>query len=115
MNYIQPVRRIALAALAAFVFAPAAHAAGPCGVTATPVRGSAPLTVTFTAACTSTNYAWSFGDGEAGAGQTVQHVYRRRRLAYDAHHGSRHGRGTVGHRDLRLAGRALLTRAMRSG
>ena len=75
MNYIQLVRRLAFAALFAFVFAPAAHAAGPCGVTAKAVRGSAPLTVTLAAACTSTNYAWSFGDGEEGIGQSVQHVY----------------------------------------
>jgi PKD repeat protein len=75
VNYIQAVRRIAFAALGAFVFAPAAHAAGPCGVTTTPVRGSAPLTVTFTAACSSAGYAWSFGDGEEGVGQSVQHVY----------------------------------------
>ncbi len=70
------MRRIGLAALAALVFAPASHAAGgPCGVTATPVRGAAPLTVTFTAACASANYQWSFGDGEEGIGQSVQHVY----------------------------------------
>jgi L,D-transpeptidase-like protein/putative peptidoglycan binding protein/PKD domain-containing protein len=69
------VRRIGLASLAALVFAPVSHAAGPCGVTATPVRGSAPLTVTFTAACTSTAYTWSFGDGQSGAGQSVQHAY----------------------------------------
>jgi N-acetylmuramoyl-L-alanine amidase len=69
------VRRVALAGLVALILAPAAHAAGPCGVTATAVRGSAPLTVTFTAACTSPGYAWSFGDGAAGAGQSVQHVY----------------------------------------
>ncbi len=70
------MRRIALAALAALVFAPASHAAGPCGVTATPVRGAAPLTVTFTAGCTSSGYAWTFGDGATAVGQSVQHVYR---------------------------------------
>ena len=37
--------------------------------------GSAPLTVTFTATCTSATYAWSFGDGEEGLGASVQHVY----------------------------------------
>jgi N-acetylmuramoyl-L-alanine amidase len=56
-------------------FAPGAHAAGPCGVKTTPVRGSAPLTVTLTAACTSATYSWTFGDGMSGAGQTVQHTY----------------------------------------
>lgn len=70
------MRRIALAALAALVFAPASHAAGPCGVTTTAARGAAPLAVTFTAACSSANYAWSFGDGTVAAGQSVQHVYR---------------------------------------
>jgi hypothetical protein len=69
------VRRIGLAALAALVFAPVSHAAGPCGVTATTARGAAPLTVTFTAVCASANYAWSFGDGAAAVGQSVQHVY----------------------------------------
>jgi Putative peptidoglycan binding domain/L,D-transpeptidase catalytic domain/PKD domain len=69
------LRRVLPVALALLVFAPAAHAAEPCGVTATPVVGSAPLTVTFTATCASASYAWSFGDGEEGIGQTVQHVY----------------------------------------
>ncbi len=70
------MRRIAFAALAALVFAPASHAAGPCGVTATPVRGVAPLTVTFTAGCASSGYTWTFGDDTTGVGQSVQHVYR---------------------------------------
>ena len=70
------MRRIALAALAALVFAPASHAAGPCGVTAAPVRGAAPLAVTFTAGCASSGYTWTFGDGAVGVGRTVQHVYR---------------------------------------
>ena len=69
------MRRVALVALFVLVFAPSAHAA--------PVRrhgdaacvGSAPLTVTFTATCTSATYAWSFGDGEEGLGASVQHVY----------------------------------------
>lgn len=70
------MRRIALAALAALVFAPASYAAGPCGVTAAPVRGAAPLTVTFTAGCPSSGYTWTFGDGAVGVGRSVQHVYR---------------------------------------
>src|SRR3954464_8348485 len=69
------MRRAVVAALAFFAFAPGAHAADPCGVTATPVVGSAPLTVTFTAGCASSGYAWSFGDGEEGLGQSVQHIY----------------------------------------
>jgi hypothetical protein len=69
------MRRVFVVAFAILAFAPNAHAAGPCGITATPVVGSAPLTVTLTATCTSTNYAWSFGDNEEGLGQSVQHVY----------------------------------------
>jgi N-acetylmuramoyl-L-alanine amidase len=69
------MRSAVLVAFAVLAFAPRAHAAGPCGVTATPLVGSAPLTVTFTATCPAANYAWSFGDGEEGVGQSVQHVY----------------------------------------
>ena len=68
------MRRVALVALFVLALAPSAHAA-PCGVTSTRVVGSAPLTVTFTATCTSATYAWSFGDGEEGLGASVQHVY----------------------------------------
>jgi hypothetical protein len=68
------VRRVALVALLVLAFAPSARAA-TCGVTSTPVVGAAPLTVTFTATCTSATYAWSFGDGGEAAGASVQHVY----------------------------------------
>jgi len=37
--------------------------------------GRAPLTVQFTASCTSTAYTWDFGDGVRATGQTVQHVF----------------------------------------
>jgi N-acetylmuramoyl-L-alanine amidase len=67
------MRRAALVALAFLAFAPAAHAG--CGVTATPVVGAAPLTVTFTATCTAASYAWDFGDNAQASGQSVQHVY----------------------------------------
>ena len=53
--------------------APAATAA--CGETATPLQGSAPLTVTFTATCSASAYTWNFGDGQQAQGQSVQHVY----------------------------------------
>jgi N-acetylmuramoyl-L-alanine amidase len=69
------VRRVAFVALLVLAVAPSAHAAS-CGVTSSPVVGSAPLTVTFTATCASATYAWSFGDGEEGLGASVQHVYR---------------------------------------
>ena len=61
------------ASAAAFWLSPAARAA--CGATATPFHGSAPLTVTFTATCTSSAYTWQFGDGQQAQGQSVQHVY----------------------------------------
>jgi L,D-transpeptidase catalytic domain/Putative peptidoglycan binding domain/PKD domain len=69
------MRRAALVALLFFAFAPAAHAG--CGVTSTALTGAAPLVVTFTAACATSTYAWSFGDGDQGVGQTVQHVYAK--------------------------------------
>lgn len=67
------MRRAALVAFAALAAPSAAHAA--CGVSTTRVTGAAPLTVTLTAACASTQYQWSFGDGQEADGQTVQHVY----------------------------------------
>jgi hypothetical protein len=67
------VRRIVLAGIAALAFAPAAHAG--CGVATTTLTGKAPLTVTLTAQCASSSYAWNLGDGTSASGQTVQHVY----------------------------------------
>jgi hypothetical protein len=70
------VRRLAVVTgLVALVLAPGAHAAGACGVTTTPVRGSAPFAVTFTATCSAGSYTWSFGDGAQATGQSVQHVF----------------------------------------
>jgi hypothetical protein len=60
-------------AVAAFAFAPAAHAA--CGMTTNVLSGEAPLTVTYTAQCASSAYTWDFGDGATATGQTVQHTY----------------------------------------
>ena len=68
------MRRVALVALIVLAFAPSAHAA-PCGITSTRVAGASPLTVTFTATCASSTYAWSFGDGAQGTGASVRHVY----------------------------------------
>jgi hypothetical protein len=67
------VRRIVLVGVAALAFAPAAHAG--CGITTTLLTGKAPLTVTLTAQCVSTAYAWDLGDGTTATGQAVQHVY----------------------------------------
>jgi hypothetical protein len=67
------VRRLALVALVFLVFAPVAQAG--CGLTSSPVVGSAPLTVTFTATCESATYTWDFGDGSQAAGRTVTHVF----------------------------------------
>jgi N-acetylmuramoyl-L-alanine amidase len=73
------VRRSLLIAFALLVagtaslLTPAARAA--CGVTATPLQGSAPLTVTFTATCASSAYTWNFGDGQQALAQSVQHAY----------------------------------------
>ena len=46
-----------------------------CAFTASPLRGAAPLVVTFTATCASAAYTWSFGDGQQAQGATVQHAY----------------------------------------
>ena len=67
------MRRVALVAFVVLALPSIAHAG--CGVSTTRISGRAPLTVAFTADCASTTYQWSFGDGTAGTGQSVQHVY----------------------------------------
>jgi PKD repeat protein len=49
-------------------------------VTATPVSGTAPLTVTFDGSASTgpnalVSWAWSFGDGSVGSGTVTTHVY----------------------------------------
>ena len=71
------MRRLALVAVVALVLVPAASPAqrDACSVTATPVRGAAPLHVTFTTTCISSSYTWSFGDGQQAQGASVAHDY----------------------------------------
>jgi hypothetical protein len=64
----------AFLAAAFLAFAPGARA-DTCGVTSTPVVGSSPLAVTFTASCASASYAWDFGDGGQAEGTSVRHVF----------------------------------------
>jgi peptidoglycan hydrolase-like protein with peptidoglycan-binding domain len=65
--------RSAVIAAIFLALAPAAHAACPVSVSA--VRGSAPLRVTFHAACDSAQYRWTFGDGTVAQGRTARHTY----------------------------------------
>jgi len=52
-------------------------------LSASPTSGTSPLTVNFDASSSSgpdgsiLTYEWSFGDGEAGTGETVSHTYRQ--------------------------------------
>jgi hypothetical protein len=69
------VRRAAIL-VAAFTFAPAAHAAPPVvSVQVSPATGAAPLRVTLTATGDALLYHWDLGDGAAADGVSVQHVY----------------------------------------
>jgi hypothetical protein len=75
------VRRAAIL-VAAFAFAPAAHAAPPVvSVQASPATGAAPLRVTLTATGDALLYHWDLGDGAAADGVSVQHVYPAGRFA----------------------------------
>jgi hypothetical protein len=72
------MRRLGLvlfALIAGLASVPRASADGGCGVTSSVSSGKAPLTVTFTASCTSATYTWNFADGSQATGQSVQHVF----------------------------------------
>ncbi len=69
---VPPVRRGVIAAVAVFLWAPAAHA---CPVQLSAAAGKAPLSVTYTATCESGSYRWSFADGGTAEGRSVTHVF----------------------------------------
>jgi PKD domain len=78
---LKGVRR-AVIVVAAFAFAPAAHAAPPAvTVQASTSSGPAPLTVTLTASGDLATYHWDLGDGSAADGPLVQHTYAAGRFA----------------------------------
>jgi hypothetical protein len=66
---------VLLTLIAGLVSASPASADGGCGVTTSVASGKAPLTVAFTASCTSSTYTWSFADGSQATGRSVQHVF----------------------------------------
>ena len=71
-----PNVRRAVIVVAAFAFAPAAHAAPPAvTVHASSSSGPAPLTVALTASGDLATYRWDLGDGSAADGPLVQHSY----------------------------------------
>jgi N-acetylmuramoyl-L-alanine amidase len=70
--------RAAIVVGVVLAFSPAATAAAPPTVaaTATATSGASPLHVVFTASGDAVSYYWDFGDGAAGDGATVEHVYQ---------------------------------------
>ncbi|HXY80635.1 MAG TPA: L,D-transpeptidase family protein [Gaiellaceae bacterium] len=67
---------VLLSVVIALAAAPRALGAAPAvTVTAAPVTGQAPLTVTLTAAGDAATYHWDLGDGATAAGAGVQHTY----------------------------------------
>jgi PKD repeat protein len=70
--------RAAVVFATVLAFSPAAAAAGPptLAVSASTRTGPAPFRVVFTATGGAISYHWTFGDGTAGDGQTLEHIYR---------------------------------------
>jgi PKD repeat protein/lipoprotein-anchoring transpeptidase ErfK/SrfK len=69
--------RAAIVVAVVLAFGPAATAAPPTvAATATVTSGASPLDVVFTASGDAVSYHWDFGDGAAGDGATVEHVYK---------------------------------------
>ena len=73
------MRRLVFLVLLAALALPGAAGAGVPNVTvsASTVRGAAPLAVTLTAAGDAVAYHWDLGDGTTADGAVVQHVYER--------------------------------------
>ena len=68
--------RGAIVLLAGLAFTASADAAPPAvTATATPAAGVAPFRVTLSAAGDAASYSWVLGDGTAGVGPVVRHVY----------------------------------------
>jgi PKD repeat protein len=70
------VRRGLVCAVAVLIFVPAAPAAAPVlSIQATPVKGPAPLAVTFTASGDAVSYHLDFCDGASADGPAIAHTF----------------------------------------
>jgi PKD repeat protein len=70
------VRRGLVCTLLVLIFVPAASAAAPViSIQATPLKGHAPLTVTFSAGGDAVSHHWDFGDGATAEGPAATHTF----------------------------------------
>jgi PKD repeat protein len=70
------VRRGLVCVVVVLIFVPAAPAAAPVvSIQATPLKGPAPLTVSFTGGGDAVSYHWDFGDGATAEGPTASHTF----------------------------------------